>query len=361
MSLYVDSLYQKIDNGRLGKNIGISTGLPKLDETIGGIQRAVYSLIFAATSVGKTSFVLYTHIYRPLMERLGDLNFRIVYYSLEMTAEILLAKLLSLYIWETNGIDISFSDILSRVEVLNDEQYAYVVEAREWLEKVMEHLTIYDKNLSPNALYVNMKKYSEEHGTWTEHENTKVYKPFREDETVVVILDHIFLIRPGQGQSAKEAVDAASAYLISFRNKCSYSPVVLQQLNRNASGMDRRKAEMQEPELQDLKGSGNTSEDCDLAIALFAPFREKMSSHKGYKIDRLRDAYRAAIVLKNRYGEVDKILPMNFFGKVGLFRQLPKPEDIPDNKYYLYENLHPSAPPSKVSPKDEESFLYNID
>src|SRR5215217_5892167 len=204
MSNFIDSLYQKIENGRLGLNIGITTGLPKLDDVVGGIQKATYTLIFAGTSVGKTSFALFTHIYKPLREKLGDLSFRIVYYSLEMTAEVLLAKLLSLYIWEEYEVDISFSEILSRREVLDDEKYGYVVLAREWLEQVMEHLTIYDKSLSSSALYANLKAYANKHGRFEEADNTTRYIPKLENETVVVILDHIFLIRPGQGQTQKE-------------------------------------------------------------------------------------------------------------------------------------------------------------
>ena len=355
---FIDSLYERIDAGMLGKNIGIPTGLSKLDDVIGGIQKATYSLVFAGTSVGKTSFVLYSHIYKPLMDRLGDLNFRIVYYSLEMTAEILLAKLLSLYIWETYGEDISFTQILSRRVIMSEHHYAIVKDARTWLVEVMKHLTIYDKTLTSGGLYANLKNYAKAHGTFEEGENTTKYIPHRPDETVVVILDHIFLVKPSTGQTEKQAVDMASAFLIVFRNKCQYSPVVLQQLNRNSANMDRRKAEMQEPELGDLKGSGNTSEDCDLAIALYAPFRVKVNSHVGYKIDHLRDAYRAAIILKNRYGEVDKMICMNFFGKVGLFRELPPADEIGPGDYWKYKELIPVEPSSQI--QAPSSFAFTL-
>ena len=35
----VDLLFQKINEGREGKNIGLSTGIPKLDKYTGGIQK----------------------------------------------------------------------------------------------------------------------------------------------------------------------------------------------------------------------------------------------------------------------------------------------------------------------------------
>lgn len=52
MSL-VNELYNKIDEGREGKNIGLKTGIPKLDFYTGGFKKGVYKLIFSKSSVGK--------------------------------------------------------------------------------------------------------------------------------------------------------------------------------------------------------------------------------------------------------------------------------------------------------------------
>lgn len=52
MSL-VGELYSKIEEGREGKNIGLKTGLPKLDFYTGGFRKGVYKLIFSKSSVGK--------------------------------------------------------------------------------------------------------------------------------------------------------------------------------------------------------------------------------------------------------------------------------------------------------------------
>lgn len=52
----VDLLFDKIDSGRLGKNIGLKTGIDKLDKYIGGIQRGVYTLIFGLSGAGNVAF-----------------------------------------------------------------------------------------------------------------------------------------------------------------------------------------------------------------------------------------------------------------------------------------------------------------
>lgn len=48
----VDLLYQQIDSGRKGKNIGLNTGIPKIDSYVGGIQRGNYTLVFGLSGSG---------------------------------------------------------------------------------------------------------------------------------------------------------------------------------------------------------------------------------------------------------------------------------------------------------------------
>ena len=53
----VEELYSEIDNGREGRNLGLKTGLPKLDWYTGGFQKGVYKLIFGQSGSGKSTHV----------------------------------------------------------------------------------------------------------------------------------------------------------------------------------------------------------------------------------------------------------------------------------------------------------------
>lgn len=48
----LEVLWSQIDKGRRGENIGVSTGIPKLDKVIGGIQPSRYYTIAAQSSAG---------------------------------------------------------------------------------------------------------------------------------------------------------------------------------------------------------------------------------------------------------------------------------------------------------------------
>lgn len=123
----IDILWRLIDRGRKGENIGVSTGLPKLDKLIGGIQPGRYYLISSATSGGKTSLALFL-IYNML--RTTEDNYHI-YYSLEIGTEVLLSKLMALYCAEEFGVYLTINDILSFEKPLSDYLYNCLQQARE--------------------------------------------------------------------------------------------------------------------------------------------------------------------------------------------------------------------------------------
>ena len=149
------SLLTEIQKGREGRSHGISIGLPKLEELIDGVTQGTYTLIFAGSGVGKSSILIYAYLYRVIMEHLEDGKIRINFFSLEMKSEIILAKLLSLYIYEKFGKRLGFKELLSRKKdyILSDEDYDIVMQCQPWLEKVDKILNIIDKNVSADGAY----------------------------------------------------------------------------------------------------------------------------------------------------------------------------------------------------------------
>jgi replicative DNA helicase len=300
-------------------------GLPKFESVVDGIQRSTYSVLAGGTGSGKTTFALYAYVYRPLVDNMakgeGRKRVKIIYYSLEMSAEIILAKLLSLHIFETYGVELSFKQIISKQDVLSKEHYDLIIASEWWLEEISKDLFIWDKPISSDGLYASLMRYSENHGTWTHTDNTETYTANDPEEIIEIIIDHMGLLRKVKGRTKKEEIDTASQYLVWFRNKCGYSPLALLQLNRTSSSMDRRNGGFQEIQLDDIKDTGGPSEDAELVIAIFNPWREKVRTHNEYPIHQLKDKYRAIQVLKNRLGEADKSVSVNFHGSIGMWRE----------------------------------------
>lgn len=339
----VDELYLEIENGRAGKNLGLKTGLPKLDWYTGGFQKGVYKLIFGQSGSGKSSYVIYADLYRILRDY-PDKDIMHVYFSLEMSSKVLLAKLLNLYIFDTYGIEISYMTLLSIREKLPDKYYKYIQDSKAWLNSIISKLIIFDKQLNANTFYGSMKQLLKEWGTFDELENGRrlVYTPNNPDRIVNVIIDHAGLLTPTDGRNKKQEIDQASQYCVWFREKCGISIDFIMQENRNASDIDRRKMDLSEPTLDDVKDSGNAGNDCNICIAVYNPIKYQRGSYRGYSvIDKnnpegaLGSAMRGLILLKHRFGVANKVFCVGFQGSLGRFEELPDPGSI---DYGIYQS-----------------------
>ena len=341
MSNYKEKLKQQIDRGREGKNLGISMGMPRLEEYIYGVTPEMYTVLFGKTGSGKTSIALYCYIYRPLMAMLEEgKDFKVIYLSLEMTGEMLLAKLASIYIMETFSVQLGYKEIFSKKSTLSDTDYEYLLKALEWLDLITPHLVIYDKTLHCESLYAFLKSYAESEGVFEERGHSEFYTATNPEQIRLVIVDHIGLMRRAKGRSKKEEIDLASSYLLWFRNKCKYAILVLMQVNRDQTSMDRRNANLLEPTLEDIKDSGAPAEDSEIVIGIFNPFKEKLLKHRNYNIQSLRDKARFLCLLKNRYGDSEKVVPVSFYGKVNRVQELPELNGDDDSNidYTIFNN-----------------------
>lgn len=356
-------LYQRIDRGREGKNVGLKTGIPKLDEYTGGIQ-PIYTLVFGVSGSGKSALALYSYIYRPLKDY-PDKNIKICYFSLELSAELLLAKLLCLYIYEEYGKIIPYTELMSWNKILSDDDYNCVIAARQWLETINSKLIIYDSALTSNFFYSKVKGLLEENGEFvlSIDKRRTIYKKNDPEQCIIVVVDHLNLTTPIEGRSKKEEIDTISKYAVRLRNKCDVSFFMLMQENRNSSSMDRRKAELTECSSEDIADTSAPFQDCEVCIGVYYPLKFKLKTHKEFPIivddkndpfEGLRDRYRSLQLIKNRQGQSEKAIAMNFFGEIGYWVQFPKADTIKNfNKYTSLDTAIEDESVSEIEETEE--------
>lgn len=351
-----EQILEEIDKGRKGLNKGISLGLPKLESIIDGNTQETYTLVLSNSGAGKTSYVLYSFVYRALMEHLDDDDYKCLYISLEMNEASLYIKLLSIYIFETYGIQLSYKEILSRKKeyVLSEEHYEIIKECIPWISKIKEHLEIYDKKASAKTVYAILKQRLEEIGKFVETDTRLLYIPNNPKLIYNVIIDHIGLISPSDGRKLKEEIDLLSAYLVTLREKCKISPVVIQQANREQGNIERFKAGKSAFSINDAKDTGNTVQDCNVMIAIYNPFRDGLKTYHKYNIEILESTFRSIMVLKNRFGDCDVEVGCNFFGGINYFHELPKPDEIYD--YYQYIDPNYLLNEEKLDENEEQKL-----
>lgn len=355
----IDKLLENVEQGRKGKNIGISTGSIKLDKVIYGIQKKYLYTIGADTAGGKTSFALDVFVYN-LIKNAKDTPISILYYSFEMSSDTLFAKLLSRYIWDEFKEIVTYEDILSLTKPISNAHLLLVSKSEAWLRELAKKVTIYDKSLTHGGIYATCKDWLRLHGEFIvlgEHKETYIEND--PNEYKVVLIDHVGLIS-GTG-SKKEKIDQTVDYMIYFRNKCNITGIFVQQLNRNQKSMDRKTNGYELIQLDDFKDTSGTTDGSEVVIGIYFPYREKIARCEGYPIQNvLKKKFRLLQVLKNRYGQSDINIGSAFYGEIGMFKTLPRPEEIGDYEPYLNLDYNKMREEEKEEQKEDAKNVFKF-
>lgn len=355
MSNY-QSFRDRVDEGRLGLNSGFSTGSPNIDKIIQGLVRRTYYLIGGGPGTGKTAFADHSFVLNPYREMLRLLNqnverklyLRIFYNSFEVEKVNKIAKWVCYELFLRYGwkFDINFVLSIGKNKI-SQEVYDKVVEIQDYMEKMEDYVHIMDESTNPTGIYMQVKKYMDANGRVDEHKKIvrgqeikfRKYTPNNPDEIVLVITDHIGLLRVEKDcHTKKERIDKYSEQSIALRNFYGVSTLAISQFNRELSDMDRRRFAELTPQAEDFKDSGNTFEDAEVVMSIFNPLRYNLSHYgasesmpQGLPIQQFQGRYRPIIVLKTRNGADMKKIHQNFLGEVGHFRDFPSP--IMQNHY----------------------------
>ena len=264
-----DLVNQALDN--LSKPLGlrINTGFPRLDGILKGMRGGNLIIIGARPSVGKTAFAL------DLAVSAAKQGHKTLFYSMEMTSEELVQRLLSTY----SGVQLS---------QIIDEQ----MDDNELLEYVQAGARI-------SGLPVLIEDAS---NVTVETIRTKAIE---EQDVKIIFVDYIGLLQSTKNyQNRNYELGAMSRDLKNLAMELKIPIVVLAQLNRNVNSD-------QEPNLSDLRDSGELEQNANKVIFL-------------WNIDE-EEGIRGVKVAKNRNGRIGTV-QMNFDGEHQKF--IERSEDI---------------------------------
>jgi len=335
----------QVERGRLGLNRGLPMGFKRLVSHVPGIQQGTYYLIGGETGSGKTAFTDDAFLYNPYdwckSNPQRGIDLKIFYWSLEIDKNIKMTKAICRKIYLEYGklVDINF--VLSRGRNrISSEIYELVGSTKKYFEEMEDVLTVFDGSQNPTGINKYMLQFAKDNGDliYSKEKSGKEtleifdkYIPYNPDQYVIIVIDHIALMKRERGYSVKDNIDKMSEYLIPLRNNFKFIPVVVQQLNRTISSTDRFKLDRVEPQLSDFKDTGNTQQDANVILSLFSPRRYEIPNFRGYNIAKLKDRFRSISVLKNRDGAADIRIGLQFVGEVGHFQEIPKAKDFEQN------------------------------
>jgi replicative DNA helicase len=296
---------------RDGGLAGVSTGLTDMDKKLGGLHKSDLLILAGRPSMGKTS--LATNIAFNIAKAYrrgilsdgseGTVNGGVVgFYSLEMSAEQLAARVLS----EASEVP---SDQIRRGD-MTESEFRRFVDAAKTLESCP--LFIDDTPALPiSQLAARARRLKRTHGL------------------DVLIVDYLQLVRPATAKDSRvNEVSEITQGLKAIAKELQIPVVALSQLSRQVENREDKR-----PQLSDLRESGSIEQDADVVMFVYREEyykeREKPGDHDLEKMAQWQDEMerlhgRAEIVIgKQRHGPIGTV-ELSFEGRFTRFGNLAK-------------------------------------
>jgi replicative DNA helicase len=275
-----------IDNiGYLSRNqdklMGVPTGFTMLDRMLGGLQDSDLVILAARPSMGKTSLAL-----NIAQNAATQHNQRVAIFSLEMSGEQLVQRLLSMQ----TGID---SHRL-RLGAIDDE--------KEW-----DFLIAAANELSSTSIYIDDTPAAS-----VSEIRTKARRLYNESGIDLILIDYMQLMSGtsggGRNENRQQEISYISRSLKTMARELNVPVIALSQLSRAVeSRSDKR------PMLSDLRESGSIEQDADVVLFIYRDDYYDENSERQNIAD--------VIVAKHRHGSTGSV-SLYFRKELTQFRDL---------------------------------------
>jgi len=293
---------------RDGGLAGVSTGLVDLDKKLGGLHRSDLLILAGRPSMGKTSLatnVAYNiaKAYRKGADGSAANGGVVGFYSLEMSAEQLAARILS------EAAEIPSENI--RRGDMTEAEFRRFVDAAKELESCP--LFIDDTPALPiSQLAARARRLKRTHGL------------------DALFVDYLQLVRPATAKDSRvNEVSEITQGLKAIAKELDIPVVALSQLSRQVESRDDKR-----PQLSDLRESGSIEQDADVVMFVFREEyykeREKPGEHEMEKMAQWQEEMerlhgKAEVIIgKQRHGPIGTV-DLSFEGQFTRFGNLVKP------------------------------------
>jgi len=297
---------------RDGGLAGISTGLTDMDKKLGGLHGSDLLILAGRPSMGKTALAtnIAFNIAKAYQKGIrhdgteGAVNGGVVgFYSLEMSAEQLAARILS------EASEVSSEQI--RRGDMTEEEFRRFVEAAKQLEACP--LFIDDTPALPiSQLAARARRLKRTHGL------------------DVLMVDYLQLVRPATAKDSRvNEVSEITQGLKAIAKELEIPVIALSQLSRQVENREDKR-----PQLSDLRESGSIEQDADVVMFVYREEyykeREKPGDHE---LDKMQtwmaemEALRGkaeVVIGKQRHGPIGHV-ELSFEGQFTRFGNLIKP------------------------------------
>lgn len=325
-----------------------------------GIEQKKYYLITAHEKSGKTQMFSFLFLYTALeyaYKHPDKIRLKVFYYPLEEDEQSIVLRYMSylLFTLSKKNIRLSPADLEStNEEHVLPEEVLRLLETEEYQKrfKFFEKCVEFMESTNPSGVWFDLNNYADTHGKSIykeeEYQNRDTgemkkrkkfdhYEPDDPDEYVLIVVDHVSLLSQERNKTLRETINKLSEYMVTLRNKFSYTPVIIQQQSTETADLEAFKANKIRPTTAGLSDSKYTARDCNTMLGIVNPFKFEIPTYLKYNVERFQDNIRFLEVVIQRGGMAKGICALFFDGATCFFNQLPEPNELGKiNKYYEY-------------------------
>jgi replicative DNA helicase len=247
----IDKLFERIEIRESGKLPGINTGLRQLNNMLAGWQNGELYVIAARPGMGKTALALH------FAEHAALNGAAVLFFSLEMADY----KLTDRMIIGRSGIE---SAKYHHADVNNLDR---------------------DNLINQAGAIANMPIYfDEQSGIDIDYISATSRIAARKKDIRMIIIDYLQLIdmKERPGQTRDQAIGNVTRKLKQISKELNVPILLLSQLNRTVEGRADK-----EPNLSDLRESGNIEQDADVVLMLYRPAYYKVETYENISSDNM--------------------------------------------------------------------------
>ena len=358
---------KEIEEARHRETVAIPLPYVRIRQDL-DIGRNMYYLVMGGTGTGKSAFThwtfaLYPYLWYRQHKKDTNIKLKIFVRSLERSFELTLAKWISMWIYlkTKHKVIVDPLQVISRRKSkMTDEHYELVKQGADFFANAEEHLELIAGDINPTGIYMHMKEWAEKNGTFQQSGKYEkdLYIPNDPNLITIYIVDHIGKVSterlegssnknkntPNPVLTEKQKLDRTTSYLTQARDRFGFSPVVVQQTNRNQYAIGRRSALSLIPEKGDLEGTSKTGQDADSIIAIINPHEFQEKKWQDYNIEKTISSagysrFRGLSFIKTSWGGANFNMGMQFIGENGYYGEIQSPKSMTSDDYNLYFNI----------------------
>ena len=230
-----------------------------------GIEQKKYYLITAHEKSGKTQMFSFLFLYTALeyaYKHPDKIRLKVFYYPLEEDEQSIVLRYMSylLFTLSKKNIRLSPADLEStNEEHVLPEEVLRLLETEEYQKrfKFFEKCVEFMESTNPSGVWFDLNNYADTHGKSIykeeEYQNRDTgemkkrkkfdhYEPDDPDEYVMIVVDHVSLLSQERNKTLRETINKLSEYMVTLRNKFSYTPVIIQQQSTETADLEAFKA-----------------------------------------------------------------------------------------------------------------------